>query len=606
MPPYRASVVGPTAFFSVLRFVAVVLLAVMVLFSLGCGGGSSSTTTTTTGVAPTFSSTAPTVVSEGILYTYNITTTTTDGSTVTYKLTTGPTGATISGSTLSWTPTHAESRTSNSFEITATTSNNGTANQSFTLTPTGNINGTVVDHAVTTGGIVDVNENLAGQSIAILFPNGTGGYNTLKGSGDSSGNIVVPNVGAGSFFLHIPRIVDGVTTDTYIWTNASDIDAGGLILGRPNAVPGTGVSVHASGIAATAGASDTVQWNSPDARAYGNPGVGVTNPYSASFAQTGNLIDSTQGDRAYLLHYKDLGKNVSAILEDVPYTNITESNNTTVNVGGSMAAVSGSTTDPVIKLTQFDPLYSGLTNNSTVSKIFAAYDTAYKGDEGLLPAVNLITADLSTLTADTDLGSINYGIVTPSGSAYYEFSDNGTRAYTVNSTNFQFSAGASVISNTMPTSSTAIVPLIGVPLSPLVNGGDFFTNQTTTTTTPQISWRGPSLGTATSYLLQIVDVSDSFTTTPQTINFYTTANSVTVPSGVLVAGKTYVFVLTAANDASTQSAPYRVAAQSSYAYEASGLITVGSSTAPKPSTATPARTVRVALGPDHMLCFTKQ
>lgn len=589
--PYRASEVGPSTGKLSPRTLGLCLLLLPVSFFLAaCGHGS--TTTTTTGVAPIFTSTAPKLAREGVNFVYDLTATTTDGSTVTYTVSSGPSeatitssttstdsdGNTVSSATLNWVPTHAESRTADAFTIKATTSNNGTVNQTFSVTPNGTVDGTVVDHAVTTGGIVDVNADLTAATIEILLPDGTGGYNSIHGSGDSSGNFSVPNIPPGSYLLHISRTLSGVTSNRYIWTTSSDVDAGTLLEGRPDVVPGTGVSIHASSIGTSnPGTGDTVQWVSPDARAYNASTLtGITNPWSATFAQTGGLIDSTKGDRAYLVHYKPVGTtyNISAITEDIEYKSITETSNSTVTLTGNMTAINGQTTDPVIKLTQFDAILTTLANLGTPVKTFALNDVGYSGTEGFVAGVPLVTANLSGVATDVDLGSITFGTVTPSGTAAYHVSDVAPRSY---SGGLVLNAGLDLYSEAVPTSSTSIVPVIGAPRSVLVNGFDFFSNQTVTTTEPPIAWSNPSTGTATSFELAIYDLS-SASATPQA-TLYVTGTGVTIPPNVLVSGKSYAFTLTAVSNSNNtfSTAPFRQGTTVARTTVASGVMTISAS-----------------------------
>jgi hypothetical protein len=57
---------------------------------------------------------------EATLYSYQPAATSPDGSTVSFSLAQSPEGASVSGSTISWTPTHAQSRNANQFSVTAT------------------------------------------------------------------------------------------------------------------------------------------------------------------------------------------------------------------------------------------------------------------------------------------------------------------------------------------------------------------------------------------------------------------------------------------------------------------------------------------------------
>jgi hypothetical protein len=579
MPSYRAAVIGPSAFIQVLRFVALALLIPAVLFSLACGGGSS--TTTTVGPAPTFTSTAPPIAQEGALYTYTPTTTTTDNSTVTYTVS-GVTGAAFSNGTMTWTPTHAQSRVANAFTVTATTSTNGTATQTFSITPNGNIDGTAVDHAITGTGLVDYPQDLSAASIFALVPNKTGGFYTLTGSGDASGNFTVGNVPVGGFWLHIPRTDNGFTTDNYVWTTSSDIDAGQLIVGRPDAVLATTpVTVNTNVTLTTAPVSgDTLLWSSPDAHSFGNVPALPSKNLVTTFPQNGGLIDSSKGDRGFLLHYTTSGLS-SHILESETFSSLSETNGGTVSLTGSTVANSGSTTDPNIKITQFDAINAALPNTTGPTvKNFTLYDAGYPGTEGW-PIVNpsdssllaLVSASLNNVTADTDLGSIPFGIVSQTGVGYAQFEDLSSRTISSGgSTYILQDVGSVIVANTIP--SSTIVPLLGEPTAPTVNGVDFLSNQTITSLTPQISWGPPAVGTPTAYELTVLNPAAAGVPS-QVHYFYTSGSGVTIPPGILQANTSYVFILKAMlyQNSAFLTAPFRMGTSISATSEVSGLMT---------------------------------
>src|ERR1039457_6948808 len=101
--------------------------------------GSSGSSSSHTGQAPVFTSTPVTAATQVVGYSYQIEAIDPAGGSVTFALTTGPTGAAINGNTVSWTPTGAQSRVSNNFEVTAATASGGTATQSWMVTPGGTI-----------------------------------------------------------------------------------------------------------------------------------------------------------------------------------------------------------------------------------------------------------------------------------------------------------------------------------------------------------------------------------------------------------------------------------------------------------------------------------
>jgi hypothetical protein len=587
MPPYRATVVGPTALVRVFRLVALAALIPTVLFSFACGG--SSTPVTTVGPGPTFTSIAPQIAQEGVQYSYDIVTTTTDGSTVTYKVASGPSGATITGSALNWTPTHAESRIANSISITATTSTNGTATQTFTVTPTGNIDGMAIDHAIAGGALVDYPQNLSAVTIEVLLPNNKGGYLHIHGTGDSSGNFTVPNIPAGSFLLHLPRTDNGVLTDNYIWSDASDIDAGQLLIGRPGAVhASSGVTIHPNGITLSVSpkSGDSIRWTSPDANASGTPSGTPSTPYSSTFLQSGGLIDSAKGDNGYLLHYTTSGL-ITSEVESETFSSLTETNGGTVDLTGSMTANSGSTTDPNVKITTFDAVNSAIPGfGGTTLKNFAMFDSGYAGTEGFLPSnlsapmgaapIVLINIPLASISTDTDFGSISYGVVTTKGVPFVQLVDLGSRSFTIGSSNYTFeNEGQVTITNVISTSSAPVASLLSEPLNPTVDGKSFFSNQGSISTAPQVSWGTPILGTPTAYELTVVNPATLGSATPDTHYFYTFANGVSIPSGVLHANTPYVFILQAMLFQSNafKTAPFRLGTNAAWTSEVSGVMT---------------------------------
>src|SRR5271170_6345670 len=70
---------------------------------------------------PVFTSTPVTVASQGVLYAYMVTATDSAGGTVAFSLSASPARATLNGGALSWTPAAVQSRVSNMFTVTAST-----------------------------------------------------------------------------------------------------------------------------------------------------------------------------------------------------------------------------------------------------------------------------------------------------------------------------------------------------------------------------------------------------------------------------------------------------------------------------------------------------
>jgi hypothetical protein len=223
------------------------------LTSCGGGNGSGSSTSTAQSSTPAFSSTPVTAASQGTAYTYQVTASDPAGSAITYALTSAPTGATISGNTVNWTPTGAQSRVSNSFTVTATTSG-GSATQSWTVTPTGTITINSFNTNWTSSGPVQFPGGF--PMGAAVIPNADGSFTVLPGSASSPGVFTIPNVPAGYFWLTTGINLSGFSNS--IWTSSGTIDLGQDIPGPSTALTtaqNTTFDFDLSGLDATTPAS---------------------------------------------------------------------------------------------------------------------------------------------------------------------------------------------------------------------------------------------------------------------------------------------------------------------------------------------------------------
>jgi putative Ig domain-containing protein len=176
---------------------------------VGCGGGANMTVPPSN---PVFSSVPEMVASEGTPYSYQLVATSPDNSAVTFALATGPAGATLSGNTVSWTPTHAESRTPNAFSVTASNASGGSASQAWSLTPSGTIQIKAVTTYWTPTGTVDVPRVwLAGLPYpAALVPQNDGSLIRLQGAANADGTFSIPDVPGSFYWLQLsPSVPTG-------------------------------------------------------------------------------------------------------------------------------------------------------------------------------------------------------------------------------------------------------------------------------------------------------------------------------------------------------------------------------------------------------------
>ncbi len=189
-----------------------------------CGGG----TNIAPPPIPVFSSAPPIAAAEGMPYAYQLTATSPDMSAITFSLAMGPAGASLSGNTLTWTPTHEQSRIADQFSVTATTASGASASQSWSVTPNGTIQINAVITYWTPTGRVDIPRVwLAGQPYpAALVPQSDGSLTRLQGAANPDGTFSIPNVPGDYYWLQLSP------TGNY-WTSTSSFDAGFDIIGSP-------------------------------------------------------------------------------------------------------------------------------------------------------------------------------------------------------------------------------------------------------------------------------------------------------------------------------------------------------------------------------------
>ena len=190
----------------------VVLLTFSLVLLFGCGGGTSATLPPPSS-SVTFTSMPPSNATESQTYSYTITASATGAGGITYQLASAPTGATLSGSTLTWAPTPAQVRIANSFSLVAQ-AGTATAHQNWTVTPSGTVHGSQINTYATDAGDVQQPDDASQMTIAAMFPDGNGGFSTRNGAGAGDGTYSIPSVAGGKYWL-------AVDTSPYVWTRST-------------------------------------------------------------------------------------------------------------------------------------------------------------------------------------------------------------------------------------------------------------------------------------------------------------------------------------------------------------------------------------------------
>lgn len=194
-----------------------IVVASLIAFLLTACNASNSNSGSTV-AAPVFTTTPGTQAVEGSPYSYQVAA---SGTGVTFALSSAPTGATLSGNTVSWTPTTQESRTANSFTVTATASGGASSTQSWTVTPSGTVTDSDINTVWNESGSTQQPYNWApiSSSVVALVPQPDDSFQSLSGAVGSDGTFDIPNVPAGYYWLRIGP------EGTY-WTSSSTFDIG--------------------------------------------------------------------------------------------------------------------------------------------------------------------------------------------------------------------------------------------------------------------------------------------------------------------------------------------------------------------------------------------
>jgi hypothetical protein len=572
------------------------------LFLAGCGSSSNSIMNPPP-VNPQFSSTAPTTAQEGILYTYQITATTPNMSPVTFTLAQGPTGASISGSTLSWTPTHAQSRIANQFAVTASTAAGGSAQQSWSVTPTGTITITDVTTYWTPTGSQNVTHIWpASQPYpAALVPQSDGSLTRLQGTTNPDGTFGIPDVPGGYYWLQL------APTATY-WTSTSNFDAGLDVVGTPiKEVPQTTTNFDfsLSGLDTTSGDLLISQTNT-EGFLFGSLAVAFGQPtFNFNETVTSN-IDFSQINTIFFSQYKPVtsgaftGLALGPALTD---SNVTITDGGTNNISGALTPSPQSSIPLNIKGSAWA---SELQNVAPVTPTplltdFSVSVQPFVTDRlagSLLPAIlgpnlTLLTPGTPSLSrvpifkdycqsssglilnpppllplpppilTDQDFGAISYGDPYPSSwPRMFQICQNATAQISrPNSTvtdTFQLTYGQTTA---IPTASTVpIAPFVGPVQNPMLAGSNIFQPTALNSPAATLTWTAPSGAQPFGYYLTIFQLTASST---GSMNYITLARlgtaKTTMAVPFLTSGGTYIFLLDAVVDgaANMETSPRR-------------------------------------------------
>jgi hypothetical protein len=593
---------NPTILFSL----AVVLLMLLT----ACGGSGNSASPMKSPSVAVFSSTPPTAASEGSAYTYQFAASDSAGGSVSFALTAAPTGATLSGSTVSWTPTSAQSRVSNGFTVMATTSGGASATQSWMVTPTGTVRITWVDTFWAESGSTQLSIDWSQLRIGIsaLVPQPDGSFQILSGSA-VNGVFNIPNVPAGYYWLEIsPREI--------YWTSSSNFDMGHDYAAQTaTSAPTTSttnISFQLTGLDPTTG-SGWIQ-----VLLLGGPLLpfeSTTSPGSST-GTTGAIIngnvDYSGYKNAFMMQYEPVALgpvNGFALGPELSVTDLALINGAVNTINEALNPPVPTSIDLAIKASEWTPLFDHVAPSapSAMGGVFAASVQPYGTAQIVTAAqnINLIWSPSSSnqgpalppscVAASSPLGGppvLPPALKTDFDAGTVQYSDPFPTPWLRSFTLIQCAAvdislpgGSSsqsfILSNTQstPLPTAPVVPLISPVQNPKINGADLFTAVTINSTAVTLSWSPPAIGAPTGYQVLITapaTLNPGSSVSAPSLTLRTKQAAVAVPPSLLMANNTYVFVITALIDgeANMETSPHHSALPVASADVVSAPITI--------------------------------
>jgi hypothetical protein len=565
-----------------------------------------------TPAAPAFTSTPGTAATQDSTYTYEIATTPA-ASGVTLALSTAPSGAALNGTTLTWTPTGAQSRVPDQFSVTATNAG-GSATQSWSVTPSGTINGTWVDTNWTPSGPVLVPFDFTKVSIppSALVSQPDGSFRTIAGTGNSDGTFSISNIPGGYYWLQ-PEL------RASYWTSSSTFDFGAdLNLQEPK----TTTSLNTTTLQLDYSGLDPLQaqdalWFVPVPPVVFDGLSGLLLPVGATTlnaaATINSNVDFSQINTAFMLQYEPVtigALNILALGSEATLSNLALTNGTVNTISGILAHSPQVSFDFNVKGSAWVPLFENVgpgpstpfeSNLSVTAQPFVnganLFASSGMGVSLLGPPpipIGLSTSDClftgptgsngflagqpgePPVVTDQDFGLVQYGDPFPTP---------WPRVFTfcqIASVNVPLPDSSLVTfdlddkqSTPLPTSQ--IVPLISQVQNPLTNGSSLFAANTVGATGVTLSWTAPVGATPTGYEIATYvagTLPNNVVTYVPGMTFYTAKTSATLP--LLQAGKTYVFLISSILDgqANFETSPNRSALPTASVSVVSAPITI--------------------------------
>jgi hypothetical protein len=440
------------------------------------------------------------------------------------------------------------------------------------------INGTQITSYIAETGTTGVPDDLSSTTIAAYLPNGVGGYTLIPGSGDGAGHFTVPATPTGYYLLQIGS--------NYFWTNSITMDTGTNAQGRSNSLNGINAQLQFN-------VNLTIPTQPTDDFVMYAPNVSHGFDYYPQYPQPQTVfdylgiweapqLDSSQGDRSYLLHLKapfapfTYGLTLNEEMTGPLSLNVT--NGSTTNVQAFMSAA-GASFRANFKGSAFVAFAPQMMQGGYSTQ----YGSLYVGVEAVPPQATqggvppslgnvgvLATFDYPAdpSTPDTDEGNVAYANSFPANYSTVFFADLQVSKYYYTQAVFPTSLTAQMLINTLTpiTDTQPLAPVLSPVTGLTLDGNDIFGQSATNISAqPTARWNPPALGTPNFYRIQVIHIyatqnrQYSVTAADTVAQIQTSANSLLFPPNLLSPASQYVLRVTACSATSSNitSAPLR-------------------------------------------------
>ncbi|HMH12166.1 MAG TPA: putative Ig domain-containing protein [Edaphobacter sp.] len=585
----------------------VVLVTLISFLLTACSGNNSSPAP----AAPVFTSTPVTQAVEGSPYIYQLAA---SGTAVTFSLTNAPISATLSGNTISWTPTAEQSRVPDSFTVTATASGGPSATQSWTVTPSGTIRISHIDTLWNESGSTSRPFDWSPSSsyVAALVPQPDGSFKSLSGTVGANGGFEIPGVPAGYYWLKLGQ------RDTY-WTSSSTFDVGSdLFVSTSNValannsttsfnfsftsldpttaggllqIDALGPGLPPYATSTTAGSTTffgglTINGNldysgikNVFVKQYEPTALGSVNGYVLGPELTLSNLSLTTGGQNTLsgalnpkvpasINLSVQGSAWAPLFDHIaPTAPTTTGGSFYLSVQPFIASegpnVLLSTPSTPIDLIRSSGSFSAfLTSSSCPTNVTLSTFAPLPTNPILTTSPTLTTPTNPPLTTDVEAGTVQYSDPFPSTwRRTFRVCQSASVTLPLPTGEIQGFTLTNTQTTSLPTA--AVMPLLSGVQNPKINGADLFTATTISNTSVTLSWDPPAIGAPYGYEVSILSQTTGL---PNGGSIYlvsttlsTAKTAMTIPPGFLASGKTYLFMISSLVDgkASMETSPHR-------------------------------------------------